>query len=479
MVKKMAKGTAFLMIGEAIFIVTGYLVHFGLTRLMEPEVYGIFGVILSLLAIVQIFLQNGIPQAVSRFTAAGRNIISVKNEGIKAQILFTLVIFTVYFLSAPQIAALLGDRDLTPYIRLSALILPIRAIYMVLQGLLDGTREFKKHAVLRGAYSLTKMFSVLALVYLGFGIGGVIFGYIFASALVLALGWPVVHRLKWKEEGTKATWKELAMFSLPVIIFSIMFTAVLNLDILFVKSLIEAGEQTGFYSSSWMLGRLPFFIFLALSFTLIPSIARSQAEKDIDQTRSYISTSMRYYAMSIAPLALFVMATSSNLLSFLFTPEYQVAGNSLRILIFGVAFLAGFYILSFVCIGGGKPKIPMYIVLGLVPLTASLCLIFIPYIGIEGAAISTTITGMIGLTVISIIVFKEYKALIPLKSFIKIMMGSGIIYLISILLALEGFLLLFSGVVLFLVYLGFLYMIKEIKKEDIDIVKNVLARSKR
>jgi stage V sporulation protein B len=475
MVKKMAKGTVFLMIAEVIFLGGGYLIHFGLARMMDPIEYGIYGIILALLSIIIIFLENGVPQSVSKNVAAGKDFQTIKMEGMKAQAFFLIIIFAIYFLSAPFLAEILGDQGLTPYIQLSALILPIRAIYLVFQGLLDGKREFKKHAGLRTSYSLSKMSFVLILVYLGLGIIGVIIGFIIASFIVLVMGSYFIIHIKEHKRVSKISWKELAIFSLPVILFSIMYTTLISVDVLFVKALIVAGEQTGYYTSSRLMASLPFYIFAALSFTLLPSIARSKAEKNLAQTREYISNSLRYYAMIIFPLIVFVIATAPNLLVFLFTPQYIAAGTSLRILSPGIAFLTGFYIMSFVLIGGGKQKTPMYILIGLVPLHAALNLILIPSMGIEGAALSTMVVGLIGLIVISIIVFKEFKTLMSPKSLANIAIGSGLVFIISMLLALQGFLLILLGISLFFAYIGFLYLIKEIKKEDIDIIKNVLT----
>jgi stage V sporulation protein B len=79
MEKKMAKGTVWLMIAMIIFMGSGYIIHIGLARVVSPDEYGIYGVILSLLAITEIFLQNGVPQSVSKFVAEGGNIKIIKS----------------------------------------------------------------------------------------------------------------------------------------------------------------------------------------------------------------------------------------------------------------------------------------------------------------------------------------------------------------------------------------------------------------
>lgn len=63
----MAKGTIYLMFAQAILLASGYIIHVGLTRILSPLEYGRFGVILGLLMIIQIFLNVGIPETVSKF----------------------------------------------------------------------------------------------------------------------------------------------------------------------------------------------------------------------------------------------------------------------------------------------------------------------------------------------------------------------------------------------------------------------------
>ena len=77
---------------------------------------------------------------------------------------------------APLIADKLNDPSLVNYIRLLAFIIPVMALYSVYEGHLNGVRAFGKQAKTRIVYSLTKVFAVFALVFIGLKINGAIFG---------------------------------------------------------------------------------------------------------------------------------------------------------------------------------------------------------------------------------------------------------------------------------------------------------------
>jgi O-antigen/teichoic acid export membrane protein len=182
---RLAKGTLYLMIAQTIFLGTGYIIHIGLARIISPIEYGRFGVILSILMMSQIFLNLGIPETVTKFISEGRNSKIVKNKALKLQLLFSLIIFLIIFLSAPLIANILNDPKLMNYIRFASIIIPVRAVYAILRGVLNGFRYFEKSAYAHTIDALIRIISVFILIYLGFGIYGAIGGYIFGAFVAL------------------------------------------------------------------------------------------------------------------------------------------------------------------------------------------------------------------------------------------------------------------------------------------------------
>ncbi|HDD36463.1 MAG TPA: hypothetical protein ENF50_03240 [Archaeoglobus veneficus] len=63
------KGTIYLGIAQLLFLISGYAIHVGLGRLLGPELYGIYAVVVSLITVVNLILTTGIPQTVSKFVS--------------------------------------------------------------------------------------------------------------------------------------------------------------------------------------------------------------------------------------------------------------------------------------------------------------------------------------------------------------------------------------------------------------------------
>ena len=184
------KGTLYLIGVQIVFLASGYIIHAGLGRLLGPASYGIFGVVIYLITLSQDFLRTGIPQAASKYIAEDNSKAgAIKNNTVKLQLIFSLLVFLVYLLLADIFADLLGDPSLTTYIRVSAFIIPAGAFFALYTNFLNGLRWYDKQAIVMLSYSIATIAGVFALVFFGYGIYGAIFGYLMGPLVGFALGW--------------------------------------------------------------------------------------------------------------------------------------------------------------------------------------------------------------------------------------------------------------------------------------------------
>ena len=92
---------------------------------------------------------------------------------------------------------------------------------------------------------------------------------------------------------------------------------------------------------------------------------------------------------------------------------------------------------------------------------------------IEGGAAATLITGFVCFMGGFYYVHKIFKVSIDINSTIKIIASSLVILLISLSVHIEGILVVGWCVVMFAIYLGILFLIREIKKEDLILVNDI------
>lgn len=477
----LGRGTLYLMVAQCIFLASGYIIHAGLGRILGPASYGIFGIVIALLTLTQNLLGTGIPQAASKYIAEDtQKARAIEHETVKLQAIFALLVCSVYLLFASSIATLLGDPSLARYIRISACIIPATAFFTLYTNFLNGLRWYDKQALVIACYSLAKIAGVFALVFVGFAIYGALFGYICGPLVGLALGWYYFQRNEFREEtiGHQSVPKQIIIsFAVPVIIFSITFTFLISADLFFVKRILGENVQAGYYTAASMLARVPFYILGALGPALFPAIAQSTATNNLEQTENYIAGSMRYLLMLLVPLTLLISATSGGLVTFFYSPAYTFAAPSLRILIFGSGCFTILSILTTVITASGRPRVSLLIALLLVPLTIVLNSLLIPRYQLEGAALATTLTSLIGLSLASTYVLSRFKALVQTRSVIKIAVASLAIYIVALRLSFPAHFLPLLYPLLLALYLLLLVMMKELNRADLETLKRIIPTS--
>lgn len=499
-------------------MVSGYAVHFMLGRLLGPSQYGVFGIVLSLVMASNALLVSGIPSAVSKFVSEdnGRSAIVMK-EALKIEVVFSFFIFSLYFELAGVIASALGDMSLVPYIRASAFILPAYALYSLYSGALNGLQFLGKQAGVSIAYSMVKVASILALVLMGFGIYGAIFGYFFGPLVGLLIARHYLsgaagrfagvsgahfeagkgglrHGAHFEGErgrgavGPKAHFegglqphasfdsRKIVDFAVPVILFSVAANLLMSIDLFSIKAILGDDTLAGYYNAATTLGRVPYFLLTVLGGALFPAISAVVAKGDLDKARGLLGESVRYLVLLAVPAALVMGATSSGLLGLFYSSRYLGGAQSLSILAISFAFLAFFSIFTSALNAAGKPKLPFAIGFLMVGLDVVLNRLFIPVYGIEGAALASTVSVFFGMVLSGAWVWRIFGDFVGWKTVARAGIAGAFIFWVSGLVEVSRYLLPIEYGVLFAVYLGLLALLGEIQKRDFELILSMIPK---
>lgn len=463
-----ARGAVFLTISSIIFLISGYIINIWLGRYLGPADYGIYGIIISLVSIINITQTTGIPLAVSKYVASNsEKKEAVYKTGFFLQIISTCFISLLFFVLSTPIAIILKDKDLIPYIQLAALIFPFYGIFALITGFYNGLHDFKKQAILHVIYSFTKIITIIPFAIF-FHLSGVILGFIISPILTLLTGFHL------PKGTTNFSYKKLIIFSLPLIGIAIFSNLLQSIDLFFIKILVASENDPGYYTASQNISRIPFFALSALSTVLLPAISRTVSQNLENETKKYINNCMRIVLLFCVPLVLFMSATSAYLLKFIYSSEYLPATQSLSILLIGIAFLTVFTVQSNILNGAGNPKAPLVIAIISVCVTAVLCLFLIPVGNLNGAALATTIGCFTAMISTTIMVYKRFKTVPSLRSFTKIILASLPLYFFAKVITYPLFFLPFFYFFLFACYIFFLIIMKELTKYDLELIGSLL-----
>ncbi len=473
----LTRGTTYLLVAQMVFSVSGYVIHAGLGRLLTPSEYGIFGLVLYLLSLINIFLMFGIPNAASKFISENeKNTKSVKKSTLKLQVIFSVVIFVSYFLLSDFISYLLGDPGIGAYIKVSSFVIIPYSLYTLHMNFLNGLKLYGRQSKTIVLFSLAKVSGVFLLVFLGFSIFGAIAGYALASLFGFIVAGIYLPKMK-AGSSRKIKERKIIDFAWPIITFSFVFTLLLNLDLIFLKTILRENALVGYYTASSMLARIPYYILPGLGFALFPAISKSTHDKNDKLTNTYIRNSMRYLLILIIPFLFVVSATSGNFISFFYSSKYTAGAGALSILIFGVSFLTVTNILSMIINASGKPRVSMVISLAMIPVITFLSFFLIPEHGLEGAAMATTITGTFGITVTSYYTVKKFGSFINFLSLARILFSSLVVYALALLIPVPNkWLLPLEYALLFSVYFFLLVLTREWRKGDYKMINKLFGR---
>jgi len=471
----MGRGTLYLMIAHVFFLGGSYAIHFGLGRKLGVETYGDYGVILALMTTVNLLLTTGFPQGASKHIAEeNANVSSIVRSSRKVQLLLSMLIFALYLGLAGPIANLLNDPGLTTYIRLSALVIPFYALYaMYSEGYLNGLREFGKQAKTMAVSSVAKVVMVFTFVLLlGLDVEGAILGYLLAAVVGWILGWRYLGSVAKSSANFEVS--KLIRFGVPATLFSAMLVLIMNIDLYAVKAIVAVDAETSYYTSATTIAKVPYFIFGGLAAALLPSISRATSANDLKLTASYINQSIRYMLLLLIPGVLILSATSHDLVSLVYGSDFVEAGSPLRILVFGLACLAVFFVLAHIMMGDGKTNVAFGMASSLVAIDIILNVVLVPSHELMGAAWATTVASLIGMIVAAVYILRRFKALVSIRSFIKICLASIAVYFIALQFSLSPSLLPLIYVGLFAIYFGLLLLMKEFSKEDVEAFKRII-----
>ncbi|HXU36188.1 MAG TPA: oligosaccharide flippase family protein [Blastocatellia bacterium] len=472
------RGAIYITAAKLWFMASGYGIAITLTYLLTPENYGIYKVVINAVSIINAVIVTGTYQTVSRYIAQEEaKADSVKAKALALQVYVGGAATLAFFLLAPVVARFLNDSRLTNYLRLASLITLSYAFFSVYTGYFNGQKRFLAQASLDAAYSTLKLTFIVAFVWMGFGVMGAVGGFALAASCVLALSALVGRGGARKGEVRPG---ELFKFQSYLLLFTFVLTLLQKVDVMLIKSLSSpdpkiASENVGFYGASIDVANLTYQIIISVTFVIFPLVSRSTFEADRSRTQLYISNTLRYSIMIMALTATLFSANASEVLRVIYREAYQAGAGALSIVAFGMLFFGLLYVLTTIISASGHPRVSLLV--GVVTLGASVVLnaVLIPRFGLVGAASATTVSMLVGVLAACAYLGKEFGALMPLWSAVRIAICAGAIYGASLLFFTSSKLLIIAKLVaLSVLYLVALIISREVGRDDLRMIRRVI-----
>ena len=495
----LAKSTILVTISEIIFNLSGFLIHSVVGRILGPADYGRYGLVVTLTTMVIILIGNGIPTAMSKYISEIYDtdlpmVRVIKRQAVILQSLIISVITILFFLSSPLIAKILGDPTLTRLFQISSLIIPMFAAASFYFSYYTGLHKFNIQSFLKISRSVFRIIFIISLAYF-FRVEGSIVGYIVAPFSVFLLAYGIDKFIVSKELQSASVethcnaslpgdtqpsfdWKKLTNYAWQIVILFLAYELLISIDLYLVKGILRDDYLTGIYNASLTIGRIPYYIFYALTVVLLPVISKSTSENNHKKTAEIINQSLRLMLILLVPSIILMSVFSRPLIRLFYSHRYIDAAAPMSILVWGVGFLTIYYVFCFVMSGAGKVKKPMWLSLMGLFLNTVLNYVLIKKYALAGSAVATSITSAIITFFMLRYIWLDFGVKIKLKSFLKISAAGAIMYVTSFLFDRGELIFLLWSTILFTFYLFLLFVFGEIKKEDLGVFLGMLKKKK-
>ena len=425
-----AQGTVLLMAAQIIFLISGYAINILLALELSHQEYAKFGVVMATLIWVELFVINGIPTVMQRFIPSGRYpVAALVRAGFKSQMLYALVVFIVFMLMSPVISrSVFRDATLAPLLQIAAIDIIIYGMYWLATGVLSGQKLFAAQALGITAYALGKLGGVAVLIYAGFGVYGALIGNWLGSAVGLLAALALI-RIEKPDRTTRVSMKEFRQFVFSIVLFTITINLMLNLDLFFVKRYLEEIHVAFYYNAS-TLARIPYIVFLAISFTLLPVLSQSITAGATEKAQEQIRQVIRFLVILLVPIVLFIWQNATAIIRLLYTEKFDPAASILPMLTLGLAVFTLFYTTTTIMNADNRPGLAFTVALTAVAVDAAANFFLVPVQGTFGAAAATTVASVSGLLVGSAWVLHRFKTFFSLGSVLRVTAAAGFGYAI-------------------------------------------------
>ena len=369
--------------------ILGFFATIYFTRTLGEEIYGFYAITLALVSWLGIVKSVGFGQAIVKRMSEDEEADAFLAAGTAIKSTLTLLVATGVLLFRDQVNAYIGQ----PVAEFVVLLLVISIFSGLVNSALKGTHRVHIYAPLSTAKQGAQSAFMIALVYLGWELSGMLLGQALGTALIAAAGlWFVKPSLaipRWRHvvrlfDFAKFSW----LGSMRKKTFS-------DMDILILGLFVPSG-LTGIYAVAYTLSKFLDIFGSAIRTTLFPEFSKRSAVDDDQMIQTLTNDAITYAGLFLIPGIVGGTILGDRLMR-IYGPGFEIGALVLPILLIGILAYSYNKQLLNTLNGVDRPNLAfranaVFIVSNLV-----LNLVLVYAIGWVGAAIATATSASIGL----------------------------------------------------------------------------------
>jgi len=439
--KTIAKGAGIffggILISKALFYVYRLIVARGL----GPEVYGLFSLCFALVSLITALTVFGLPNAIERYLP-----YHIKDkERVKGIVVFSLklsltasLIALVLLLMFSDVVANLFKGDLGEPLKIFLISIPFLSFSQLYISVSKAFKRMDLQAYSQSIlYPLVNVISAGIIVYFGFGINELAYGFVASAVVAALLLFVLIERNVFSIfSKIKSVFmrRELLAFSLPLSLAVIFGFVMLWVDTLILGFFMEE-KFVGLYNAAVPTAMLLLIVPSALVSLLVPVLSELLSENKIKRIKEIYLRITEWIFFLNFPIVILFLMFSRQVLALLFGGVYTEASIAFSIVAIGYfAFSMSQAALKMMELKK-KTKVYMWITIIASITNIVACLVLVPIYGIIGAALGSVFALLlmyaIPLVYVSITEKMQPFSLPMVKSGILAIVLAAIVYIIS------------------------------------------------
>lgn len=464
-----------------------YIYRIIIAKNLGVEAYGLFSIAFSIFllfgTIGTLSLDRGLLRFISYYKARNEtgNIKEIIKKALIIEIIIGIILFLLlYFTSKPISIYIFHNESLIPLIKIISFSIPLYLIYTIVISYLQAIEKTVLASIINNIVNnLARIIFLLIFIYLGFGINSVGYSYVFSFIIVLIIiiiFSNIIKTLYAKEKATYNMTNELIFYSIPLLGSTILSQLQGMVDTTLI-GYFKGAYDAGLYNAALPIATLLIIFPVVIYPTVIQQLAKYYSKENKEGIKILFKQIPKWMLLINLPLAALITIFPGVFINLLFGKEFLSASFSLTLLtIYNLIF--SIYMVAFYSFEIIKKTKSLFIITTISLLINFLIdIILIPKLGINGAAISTLISGIFT-AIISILLARKYFDFNPLswniaKLFIITAISLIPIFIIRKIFPMNIFLVIISGSIFGLIYLILIFKAKVYDSNDIMILKAI------
>jgi len=481
--KKFASDVLFIGVSSGLLSVFGLITLPLLTKTLSPDLYGIWTQMCVTIGLLLTFVTFGFQTSVIRF-------LSGTNDRHKTSSLFHLMlgfvllnslffVLVTFFFRHIFSEFIFGDISFSRFIPLTGLWLAMQGIYALNISFMRANNKIKLLSfinIIKSALDVLVVYFVLIVLSESLEtviILNICILFIFSTMIYMCevVGTVGIY-IKVHDFGN--TSKDLFKFSLPFIPNGALLWILASSDRYFIVHLLSLSENA-IYSVAYSLVNILSIFYMPLGFVAYPLLVRFWEENQKQTAKSIFEKSTKIYIFLVIPSIFGLYALGSKLILILATSDYLVSSTLILWIALGLLFL-GIYQINVYIIHLVKKTYYNTIIFSIAAIiNIMLNYIFIKFIGIEGAAISTSISYLFLAIIVTLIARKELRYTFDFKFMVKCIFASMVMYtIIKQIVIYNPFMILVAVSIGIITYLVSTITLHTFTQEDVEDMKQLL-----